>query len=120
MSDAEDAALFDSRPARVEQCSRCGGTGSHVDLYALRPGSRRELALQRRAGMVIATPVGASDIFECCREAAEIAERAKRPVAFQFNEQVVVMKPGDNPNLVARSWWQAAYGETPEETMEKR
>jgi hypothetical protein len=120
MSDAEDKALFDSRPERVEQCSRCRGAGSYVDPYALLPGSRHELGLARHAGMVIATPAGASDIFECCREAAEIAERAKRPVAFQFNAQVVVVKPGDNPNLVARAWWQAVYGETPEATMEKR
>ncbi len=71
----EDARWFDERPRRAEVCPRCRGCGE-VDLpYALRQG-----------GPVTGSPneairawvCGSFDIFEACREAAEIAGPASR------------------------------------------
>lgn len=42
------------------------------------------------------------------------------PVAFDFNGKTVVVRQTDDPVEVARSWWRAAYGETPEETAARR
>lgn len=123
MSVEDDALLFSSRPERVVKCARCGGHGEYVDQYALAPNTGTyadQLAAHRRAGLVIARARGASDIFESCREAAEIAGRAGRGVAFWFNGRAVVVKPGDSGDAAARAWWMDVHGETPEETMARR
>lgn len=123
MSDADDALLFSSRPERIQKCARCGGHGEYVDQYALAHNTDAyadRLATHRRAGLVIARVRGASDIFESCNEAAEIAERAGRGVAFWFNGRAVVVKPGDSGDAVARAWWMDVHGETPEQTRARR
>lgn len=120
-----DAELFSSRPARAKTCTRCRGSGEVGVPYWLKyvedPGRDDDpLAAQRAAGAVTARPVMSASIFECCREAREVAEAAGRPVAFCFMEQVVVVGPTSDPDAVARAWWLAAYGETPEQTAERR
>ncbi len=119
MTAVGDAELFGGRPLRTSTCPRCRGNGVVVEVYALRYRATG-LDLQRSAGMVTATVIGAFGIFEVCREAAEVAERASRPVAFQFNDRVVAVTPGDDPDDVARQWWFDVYGETPEQTAARR
>lgn len=116
-----DEDLFASRPLLEEPCRACRGTGVRLGSYALHAASRG-MALEDEvpAGAVRAFVVGSSSIFEACREAAEVAGRAGRPVAFMFNDLLVVIKPGDDPDLAARTWWQLAHGETPEQTWERR
>lgn len=119
---SDDEALFSSRPERVEKCGRCGGRGELVNPYALRHNGNTHadrMAVHRRAGLVIASALGA-DIFESCNEAAEIAGRVGRGVAFWFNGRAVVVKPGDVGDAAARAWWVDVHGETPEETMARR
>lgn len=59
---------------------------------------------------------GSHDIFLCCREAAHVASGLRRVVAFQFCDREVVVKPGADPNAVARDW----CGETPEQSRARR
>lgn len=120
---SDDEELFSSRPERIEKCARCGGRGEYVNHYALRHNDNSHadrMAVHRRAGLVIASVRGASDIFESCNEAAEIAARAGRAVAFWFNGRAVVVRPGDVGDAVARAWWVDVHGETPEETYARR
>lgn len=119
----DDETLFSSRPERIEKCLRCGGLGEYVDHYALYHNDNSHadrMAVHRRAGLVIASVRGASNIFESCNEAAEIAGRAGRGVAFWFSGRAVVVNPGDNGDAVARAWWMDVHGETPEETYARR
>ncbi len=106
----KDKALFDRRP-RTSTCPRCDGCGHVVEPYALMPHEHLEGA---PADALCAAVAGSFGIFAVCREAAELAGRAGRPVAFDFNDHLVVVRAGDDPDRVARSWWQRAYGETPE------
>jgi hypothetical protein len=54
------------------------------------------------------------------RLADDIAKRARRPVAFDFNGRIVVVRGNDDPQRIARAWWQRTYNETPEESFAKR
>ena len=69
---------------------------------------------------VTALVVGTASIFEATREANEIAARGGCPVAFDFNGKLVVVRPGDDPELVARAWWIDFYERTPEESAALR
>ena len=116
MSNSEDnASWFASRPVRTETCSRCNGHGTIGKGYALAP--REGVGT---ASMIMATVVGSADIFTACAEASEIAKRANRSVHFDFNGRTVIVRPKDNPVTIARSWWQKAYGETPEQSQARR
>ena len=112
-----DRTLFDDRPARPQTCPRCRGCGTVDDGYALAPAEPFDGA---PAGAVHASVVGASDIFEASREAVDLARLAGRPVAFEFNDQVVVARAGDDPDKISRAWWQRQYNETPEATFARR
>lgn len=113
---SDDDQLFSSRPPRRVVCASCGGCGGQDEPYALRYNSGDNLNKERSEGMVTAAAVGSSSVWECTKEAAEVAGRARRPVAFRFNGRVVVVNVGDDPDRVARQWWQDVYGETPEQT----
>ncbi len=126
---SDDAELFSSRPERTVACACCHGTGTRRDTYALRAPSSVDRVAARLEGLdgdavlegaVVASVAGASSIFECCREALEIAERSGRPVTFRFNDRVVSVKADDDPLLVAKRWWVGAYGKTYEQSMEER
>ncbi len=110
----KDEALFDRRPVRTSTCPRCDGCGRVVKAYSLMPHEHLEGA---PADALCASVVGSFDIFTACREAGELADRTGRPVAFDFNDHLVVVRAGDDPDRVARSWWQRAYGESPEATF---
>lgn len=117
-----DQALFDRRPKRVRKCPRCHGCGTIVDSYALMPSPRTDAF--KLAGTPLDTlcafVVGSFDIFEATREAVDLAKRSRRPVAFEFNEQIVLVRASDDPDAIARLWWKNAYGETPEQTFARR
>lgn len=72
------------------------------------------------SGMVCATIAGSPSIFEVCREAQTIALGLGCPVAFEFNDVRVIVRPASDPDQVAREWWQEALGETPEESWARR
>jgi hypothetical protein len=112
-----DQALFDDRPARARTCGHCRGHGTVVESYALVSCEPFDGAPHNA---VHAAVVGSFDIFTACKEAVALAKRARRPVAFNFIDQVVVLNPGDDPDKAARAWWQHAYNETPETTMARR
>jgi len=68
---------------------------------------------------IMAVVVGSREIFETTREARKLADLAGRPVAFDFSGLTVVVGPGDDPDAVARSWWQQLHGCTPEQSAER-
>ena len=108
--------LFD-RPLQLRECSSCHGLG-HVPVPRwLVPHSEVPGAPE---GAVTAAVVGSASIFEAIREAREIAARGKFPVAFNFNGKCVVVRPDDDPEQVARAWWIAFHGRTPEESDAQR
>ncbi len=72
------------------------------------------------ANAIHAFVIGSFDICTACDEAAEISTLAQRPVSFEFIDQVVTVNPGDNPARVARAWWVAQYGESPEDKLARR
>jgi len=117
MHRLDDVKLFDERPTRTRTCPQCHGHGNVIEGYALAQGEPIESAPK---AAVYASVAGSFDIFTACKEAREIAKRADRPVAFDFNDQVVVVHASDDPNQVARAWWLKAYGETPEQTRARR
>jgi hypothetical protein len=121
MAKMTDAELFDSRLAKTEVCPRCRGCGS-VDVgYALHPwDDQLEPIDGAPEGAVRAFIGGSFDVFYAAREAAELARRSGRPVAFQCIDRAVVVRPEDDPDQVARAWWLLQYGETPEATRSRR
>lgn len=64
--------------------------------------------------------VGSAFIFEATRDALEVAKGTGRTVAFLFNTKLVVVRPRDDSDAVARAWWQEVNGETPEESWARR
>ena len=117
MTTPSDQALFDDRPTRSKTCPRCRGCGTVVESHALAPRERFDGA---PTDALLASVVGSFDIFTASREAVDLARRAGRPVAFEFNGRVVVARDGDDPDEIARAWWQREYNETPEETFARR
>lgn len=116
-----DEELFHSRPERMETCSRCGGHGRINVGYALHPWDDSLSPLHGIPENAVRSFIGGSfDVFESTKEAAELARRADRPVAFECLDHVVVVRPGDDPDQVARAWWLLQYGETPEATRSRR
>jgi hypothetical protein len=113
-----DIDLFDSRPTRTEVCPRCRGHGNVSVGYALHPS--RDPIDGVPEGAIRAFVAGSFDVFYAAREAAELAQRAGRPVTFQCLDHVVVVHPGDDPDQVAHAWWLRQYGETPEATWSRR
>lgn len=113
------ASLFSSRPVREHACSACRGSGSVTEPYAL---AWCEFPFRWTPdGAIPAIVVGSSSIFEATREAAEIAGRAGQTVAFEFiGGRIVSVSPGQDPDMVARTWWISEYGKTPEESMADR
>ena len=118
-----DIELFDSRPARTAVCPRCRGCGSvsaGVE-YALHPWNDQLPPINGVPEDGVRAFIGGSfDVFYAAREAAELARRAVRPVAFQCIDHAIVVRPSDDPDQVARAWWLLQYGETPEATRSRR
>jgi hypothetical protein len=114
-----DDELFSGRPSRSHVCHMCRGRGRVPDPYCLAPVPA-SLVPGAPPGAVTALVRGASSIFESTAEAAELARRSSRPVAFDFTGHLVVVLPGDDPVQVARAWWLSCYGETPEESAARR
>jgi len=116
-----DTRIFDSRPTKIESCPRCRGYGSIRVGYALHPLTDE---LPPIAGApkdaIRAFVAGSFDVFHAAREAADLARLANRPVAFNCIDHAVVVRPDDDPDQVARAWWQLQYGETPEDTWARR
>lgn len=113
-----DAHWFTSRKRARIECSRCYGTGRITVGFAIAPADVPARGAPPDA--IHACVVGCSTIFEACREAAAIARRSDRPVAFEFNEHCVVVLGCDDPDTIARMWWIKAYGETPEQSARRR
>ena len=111
-----DAKWFE-RPERLDTCACCNGRGTITRAYALEPA---DLVIDSPNEAIRALVVGSADIFTACREAVEIADRSREPVAFRFNGHTVVARHGDNADELARVWWREEYGETPEETQARR
>lgn len=115
--DPEVVRLFTDRPVVTRTCGHCGGCGKTQAAYALTPG---EPLPDAPPDAICAGVVGSCSIFEAFGEAAEIAGRSGRAVAFFFIDQVIVVHPGDDPECRARMWWIGRYGEKPEQTWERR
>ncbi|HSN25525.1 MAG TPA: hypothetical protein VLT45_04545 [Kofleriaceae bacterium] len=113
-----DSDFFTKRPRRRVCCSSCGGRGWNEETFALAPSDKPIAGSPVES--IAASVVGASSIFDACREAKAIAVYAGRPVAFDFNNRLVVVNAGDDPDTIARAWWHDAYGETPEQTAARR
>lgn len=143
MAEKESIGTIDSvkRPPRrewEEACPSCGGCGKVRKVesrvlwtsaeYTERFGDNwrpTPLTLDPKydapADALICVVIGgACSIYEACREGAELAVLAERPVAFTFNEHLVIVRPGVDPDAAAREWWKRAYGETPEESWSRR
>lgn len=59
-------------------------------------------------------------IMGTCAEAVQYAETLDRPIAFEFNGDVVVARKGDDPDKLWRAWWKRVYKETYEQSMKNR
>lgn len=119
MTVRNDAPWFKDRPRRTERCARCDGHGNVALPYALIDANGLVVP-NAPEDAILAFVCGSWDITTACREASEIAKRAKRTVAFEFNGQTVALRPFDDPDTVMRRWWREAYGETPEQTFARR
>jgi len=118
-----DQELFDGRPKITKPCPHCSGHGRVTVGYALIHFERASMPepLDRiPPDAICALVVGSSGIYECCKEAVEIAARAQRPVAFEFCSQIVIARAGDDPVRLAREWWMIEYKETPEASAARR
>jgi len=113
-----DVEWFVNRPSTSRICTVCRGTGHETDRYCLVPADPRIEGVPD--DVICAVVVGAQSIWNCVREACDIAIRSGRSVAFQFTGEVVVVKPGDDSEIFVRDWWVKKYGETPEETAMRR
>jgi len=113
-----DRTWFEDRPKRTHPCPRCRGCGTIVEAYALAYWD--EPLDGAPADALRAFVVGSFDISTSCREAADLARISGRPVAFEFNGQIVVVCGNDDPDQVARTWWLRHYGETPEASFSRR
>jgi hypothetical protein len=113
----DDRVLFEGRGARTRSCSACH-VGAVPDPYWLAPLDG--FVVGAPVTSVMAIVVGSAEIFETTREAREIADRADRPVAFDFRNIKVIVSPGEDPDAVARTWWFASHGCTPEQSAERR
>jgi hypothetical protein len=118
-----------------ETCRECQGTGKvhkreHFSL--LTPDEQAKLFGPDRAPTVFDTkhdvPANAvvcwagagASIFEACTEGVTLARAFGRPVAFEFNETVVVCSSDADPEDVAKRWWKRAYGKTYEQSAADR
>lgn len=115
----QDQSLFTSRPKRSRTCQHCRGSGETVEGYALH-ASTRERTKVTIPDAIHAVVAGASTIREATLEAHEVATRSQRPVVFDFNGQIVVVRHDDDPEKVWRDWWMKAYGQTPEQSYASR
>lgn len=112
----------------VETCDRCGGCGKvqrreHFALWT--PDEYEHVQpLDAKhdvpADAYVCTAAPGGTINEACREGIEIAKLVGRPVAFQFNGAVAVLRADSDPVAVMRAWWKRAYGKTYEESMAER
>lgn len=118
LDEGSDARLFVDRAQRVRACSRCSGSGYLVLPYWLAHSSVPPAGAPPDS--IWATTRGTAHVREATLEASELARRANRPVAFDFNDLLVVVRPHDDPEEVWRSWWLAKHGETPEQTAARR
>lgn len=122
----EDQALFARRRVLRKACAPCEGRGYRIEGHCLHaahpvnPADLRELA-GAPPDAILARVGGVSTIFESCLEAQALSMGAGgRPVAFSFNDQLVIVRAGDDPRAIARAWWLIAYGEEPEATWARR
>ncbi len=118
LDEGSDRRLFVDRAPQVCACARCSGSGYLVRPYWLVPAPVPPHGAPPDS--IWATTRGTAHIREATLEASELARRANRPVAFDFNDLLVVVRPHDDPEEVWRSWWLAKYGETPEQTAARR
>ncbi len=118
LDEGSDRRLFVDSAAPVCACARCSGSGYLVRPYWLVPAPVPPHGAPPDS--IWATTRGTAHIREATLEASELARRANRPVAFDFNDLLVVVRPHDDPEEVWRSWWLAKYGETPEQTAARR
>lgn len=103
-----------------EQCSRCHGTGRVRKHRATMDVASADEAFVNKAQVALAGAaatdadfvfvLGASTIYEACREASERARERGKNVAFDFNGLLVVVTPTDDPDQVGNGWWQRMYG----------
>lgn len=113
-----------------QHCPRCGGTGRVEKPMWLYPEERGGVggveALAKRLGVDLPSERrdyfvgGAASIFEACREGLQRAKATKLPSVFEFDERVVIVRPTDDAEAVARAWWVSVYKQTPEESWASR
>jgi hypothetical protein len=117
MSNKDDAKWFSNRPRAIKTCEACGGHGATLQAFAL---ASADYVVDAPSEAIRAMIVGSSDVFQACREAADIANKSGEPVAFRCQEHTIVVRPGDDPVVVGRQWWLQEHGETPEQTIARR
>jgi hypothetical protein len=107
----------------TEVCKTCNGSGKthHREHFNLSTPEESGHELDVPEDSLVCDVIGGCpSIFECCKEAASMAGTFKRPVAFQFNQTVAVVRPGQDPTEAAKTWWQTEYGRSYEESMRDR
>lgn len=72
------------------------------------------------ADAYVCRALGGASIFDACNEGREIARMVGRPVAFEFNGALAVVRADADPTAVAKEWWKRAYGKTYEQSMRDR
>ena len=122
-----------------ETCSQCRGTGTvrRREYFALlTPDEQVKLFGADRITTAIDPKCKGGDdvppnavvcwcgagctIFEACKEGVTLARAYGRPVAFEFNDAVVICHSDSDPDAVAKAWYPRAYGKTYEQSMRDR
>lgn len=111
-----DSDFFDSRPTITEKCTRCNGRGHFRKPYTLTYYSGMPECPEN---CIPALPLGSVSVFECTKEASEVAQKARKTVVFKFIDHMVAVKPDSDPVQVAHAWWEKQYGETYEQFKER-
>jgi hypothetical protein len=111
----------------TETCRTCRGSGQthHRQHFALwTPDEFEPQPLDPKhdvpSDALVCTAVYGSSIFEACREGVELAQMTGRPIAFECNGSVAILRADSDPVAIAKAWWKRAYGRTYEQSMAER
>jgi len=108
-----------------EPCNECHGTGTvhRREWFALWTPDEYSgtVTLDPKhdipANAYVCTAVPGADIFRACAEAADLAKRVGRPIAFEFNGAVAIVHADSDTSDAAKRWWKLAYGKSYEQSM---
>lgn len=115
-------------------CPRCNGAGRIAKpqwIYSISPTAEERRKLLGAMPCVASRPLLAAEqvqfvgvsgaaISEACTAAKEFAAEYDVACAFEFNNQLVIVRADSVVAELVTAWYRAAYGKTPEEVHAER